>query len=647
MINIDKHDSKSRNAVIGLHTMNFIKIIIFLAVISPFMAILSGCGGDAFLDAIYEELDFIKPFDVVISTEESKRTTYFPIADTGSTISIAAGDDGSYNDKPKAVNLVVEPDIDGAENVVHDRVTGLYWTRCTAKGIESMDSTYNCTESVTSKLDDPALISWSKAVDTCKNLTYAGHKDWRLPRVPELLTIVDYGKHPSFDPTKFPNTRGDFEVPQYTDKHYSLDDRDRYIKGTNVLGQVIYTKVTPAESSYTSAKYIEEDGEYVFNEMFQDIYKPDNSGNYIIAYIPFDAVIHFIKSGSSTYVDYSTLSSSTHFIKVEDPPGSSNYFYRNYNTDTHYIKTGNEYIDYNNVTHYIKVGSVYLDYVSMDHYDSDGTPNPVGDYILVGSEYKSISDYLAWGYYVRAASGEYINVGSHIFLYGYYIKLSTADYIHVQNQIVSDGHYIFYSGEYINVNNQYVLLNGEYHHFDLQDRYNYDPVWGWGFLQNAAGVYIRLFIQDNENHYNVITGAQDPGSNYVKIYIPDKYAYWTWDGTANTSTVTTFPAPPSYQGARTRYRFDVASAKFVVDAAGAYVQKFEKPVGYWAYSSKLLFDTSYNTSEYGWIVYHQNGGTFGVNMSSYSLKIKEDETPEKQFVRCVRGGNEDSDDVDY
>jgi hypothetical protein len=616
LINIDKHDSKSRIAVIGLQTMNFIRIIIFLAVISPFMAILSGCYNDAFLDAIHEEEDFIAPFDVVQSDEESKRTTYFSITDSGSITSITNGDDGSYNNTPRAVNLEVMDNVNGdGDDIVVDHVTGLTWTKCTATAYGTMDTDDNCSGSETDRLDDPALIEWSKAAATCKNLTYAGHKDWRLPRVPELLTVVDYGKHPSFNPAKFPNTRGDFEVPQYTDKHYSLDDRDRYIKGTNVLGQVIYTKVTPAESTYTSAKYIEEDGEYVFNEMFQDSYKPDDSGNYILAYIPYSSVVHYLKSTGPpvTYIDYSTLGAYTRYIYVEDPPGSSNFVY----------------IAYNSVTHYIKVGDAYINYIAEQHYSFNGT-----DYV---------ED--AGGAFIRV-SGSYVNVGGHLFWYGYYIKLTTNDYIHVATYISSNGEYILYSGEYINVNNQYVFLAGEYLHFDLQDRYNYDSTWGWGFIQNSAGSYIRLFIKDFETEYNPITGIPEPGSNYVKIYIPDVFTYWTWDGTANTPTVTTFPAPPPYQGARSKYRFDAASAKFVVDAAGTYIQKFEKPIGYWTYSSKLLFDNSYNTSEFGWIVYPQNGGTFGVNMSSYSLKVKEDLTFEKQFVRCVRGGNGDSDDVD-
>jgi hypothetical protein len=48
---------------------------------------------------------------------------------------------------------------------------------------------------------------WAQALAYCPTLTLAGHSDWRLPSVIELMSIVDYGQsNPSIDPTYFPST---------------------------------------------------------------------------------------------------------------------------------------------------------------------------------------------------------------------------------------------------------------------------------------------------------------------------------------------------------------------------------------------------------------------------------------------------------
>lgn len=43
--------------------------------------------------------------------------------------------------------------------------------------------------------------TWQNALKYCEGLALAGHTDWRLPNVRELLSIVDYGRYdPSIDP---------------------------------------------------------------------------------------------------------------------------------------------------------------------------------------------------------------------------------------------------------------------------------------------------------------------------------------------------------------------------------------------------------------------------------------------------------------
>ena len=44
-------------------------------------------------------------------------------------------------------------------------------------------------------------MPWREAMDSCAALHLAGHADWRLPTIEELLTLVDYERHnPACDP---------------------------------------------------------------------------------------------------------------------------------------------------------------------------------------------------------------------------------------------------------------------------------------------------------------------------------------------------------------------------------------------------------------------------------------------------------------
>jgi hypothetical protein len=55
-------------------------------------------------------------------------------------------------------------------------------------------------------------MPWQPAIDACKKLNFAGHKDWRLPTVEELRSIVDYTRgakdnEPAIDIKFFPDTK--------------------------------------------------------------------------------------------------------------------------------------------------------------------------------------------------------------------------------------------------------------------------------------------------------------------------------------------------------------------------------------------------------------------------------------------------------
>ena len=74
---------------------------------------------------------------------------------------------------------------DNGDDTVTDNVTWLMWQ-------QTMPS---------------ATYTWASAVAYCPTLTLAGHSDWRLPSVIELVSIVDLGQSsPRINGTYFPNT---------------------------------------------------------------------------------------------------------------------------------------------------------------------------------------------------------------------------------------------------------------------------------------------------------------------------------------------------------------------------------------------------------------------------------------------------------
>jgi hypothetical protein len=100
--------------------------------------------------------------------------------------------------------------------VTTDNATGLEWIANPTDA--GLGSTYN----------------WATALTNCEGLTnYAGHSDWRLPNIKELMSIVDYGTYsPSIDTNFF------------------TSQSDVYWSSTTGAGSTIYAWVVNFGSGY-------------------------------------------------------------------------------------------------------------------------------------------------------------------------------------------------------------------------------------------------------------------------------------------------------------------------------------------------------------------------------------------------------------
>ncbi|MBI4741105.1 MAG: DUF1566 domain-containing protein [Betaproteobacteria bacterium] len=90
---------------------------------------------------------------------------------------------------------------DNGDGTVTDSTTGLMWMRCT------MRQTWNGTTCINAAQTN--MFTWGQAKALTSN--FAGHSDWRLPKVRELQSIVDYAvtTAPTINGSVFPATPQD------------------------------------------------------------------------------------------------------------------------------------------------------------------------------------------------------------------------------------------------------------------------------------------------------------------------------------------------------------------------------------------------------------------------------------------------------
>jgi hypothetical protein len=90
--------------------------------------------------------------------------------------------------------------IDNKDGTITDNKTGLTWVK-------------NPHTDLPEKFKGE--MKWQYAIDACKGLDFAGHKDWRLPTVEELISIIDWEAgakdgDPTIDKKFFPDTKTNY-----------------------------------------------------------------------------------------------------------------------------------------------------------------------------------------------------------------------------------------------------------------------------------------------------------------------------------------------------------------------------------------------------------------------------------------------------
>jgi hypothetical protein len=95
--------------------------------------------------------------------------------------------------------------IDNQDGTVSDLKTGLMWKQC-SEGLTSADLT-----SPDCATGTEVTLSWDQALQQPQTLNvsggFAGHTDWRLPNIKELLSILEEQcTYPPINTAFFPNT---------------------------------------------------------------------------------------------------------------------------------------------------------------------------------------------------------------------------------------------------------------------------------------------------------------------------------------------------------------------------------------------------------------------------------------------------------
>ncbi len=133
-------------------------------------------------------MDSLTAYDKFIQQALKYGFSLFGLPPTGQTVVYTAGDDGDYK---KGYPRTGSRFVDNGDGTITDKATGLMWAK-DGNGPGCFNG---------------GLKNWADSITWAEALDFAGHTDWRMPNIKELLSIVDVRYwSPAIDASVFINT---------------------------------------------------------------------------------------------------------------------------------------------------------------------------------------------------------------------------------------------------------------------------------------------------------------------------------------------------------------------------------------------------------------------------------------------------------
>jgi uncharacterized protein DUF1566 len=175
------------------------------------------------------------------------QTTPYQARNNGDAVPVDVPDDGTLQ---RGATLHYKVLTDGT---VKDLNTGLIWeVKCASGcgGPHDVDNTYPWSGDSTQE----TIWDWLDDINTEGGRGYAGHKDWRIPNIRELQSIVDFGRsNPTIDPIFDPLPGPEFSYYWSSSTHVNLAGRAWMV---NFDGNVDTTRPLQKQESGTHVRAV-------------------------------------------------------------------------------------------------------------------------------------------------------------------------------------------------------------------------------------------------------------------------------------------------------------------------------------------------------------------------------------------------------